>query len=60
MSLTLFLREMEAIFREHQCYFFLLCGNPITDNKDISSPLIPRKKIPLTTKYSSSIIIYLI
>ncbi|AIQ33225.1 hypothetical protein R50345_00215 [Paenibacillus sp. FSL R5-0345] len=54
------LREIAAIFKELQGYVFLLSSNRITDNKDISSPLIARKKIPLTTKYSSSIIIYLL
>lgn len=54
------LREIAAIIKELQGYVFLLSSNRITDNKDISSPLIARKKIPLTTKYSSSIIIYLL
>lgn len=39
--------------------FFFLCDAYITDNKDISPALISRKKIPLTTKYASTIINYL-
>lgn len=37
----------------------MLINTHITDNKVISSAQISRKKITLTTKYSSIIIIYL-